>query len=1829
MMLTGSQPPTFTFALSPAGRRESRRSGSVASIMLALCVLVCAATAATAQNIEFTQGNVNQGFENTLQVPLRSYTGRGGTSLPVTLNYSSKVWRLSHFSTVGNGGYPVAIAEAYYAEYSTAGWTTSLDIPRVEWPKQTDGFFYSGGPYNFFSNPSTGAFRVRRVYIHMPDGSAHELRENDQPYQGSIDMVGTFYAVDGSRLRYDSTGQNTGTLYLTDGTRYVLGGSTAQFIDRKGNKLSYNLTTRQWTDSLGRVIGMPLPANPQTSQYYPYTLPGLDGPITYQFRFQRLSEAGVLTPDANNQTPARKPIANDYLPSPNQPPTNNGGGNYPLVVQPAYAEPPSLFITAGPDEGDPATVLGRTQSGGQVGGELFNPMVLTEIVLPNGLRYTFSYNIYGEIDKIVYPTGGYERYEYDVMSGSQTDSQPYNQAERAVKKREVSVSGSGNDLAVWQYSIATVNQDASIPFNTTRLTTIAPDMSRTEVYKHDLVAPAHGTSQRHYWSFGFQDARQGMAYETRFHAPNPDGSKGPMLRRSLTEWESTTNAVPPRTAGLPGDVTETAYRNARSAKEVNLILDTGGNALAKTMTYTYGNTTSSGVVTTQHQLTTGLDLVGSTESQFIENISSSTAQSGSITDISPGTGPLANTTVTSYLDDENYRSRNILGLVTSVVMKDASGQPVSKTVKGYDEFALQTYTDLGTDPQWDDPQTTARGNVTTVRRYIDASAADVALSSECPAGVCLDSRAYFDQAGNIWKTRDARGNESVIEFSSLYKHAYPTAMTSADPDGGGAATALTTSTVYDLVTGLILTTTDANGQVTELKYEDDSGVVDPMNRLVKVIQPNGGWTSYFYGETPGQPLYVRTTTSLDATRTIQSYQFVDGFGRPSRSFASEGGSQTTYLTTDTQYDLMGRTSRMSVPYRTTALTDSVNPADKWTTTAYDVMGRVKTVTLPDNSTVQTTYQGVYTTVTDQALKKRRQKVDALDRIVRVDEPDASGSLGTNDTPAQPTSYDYDTLGNLIHLAQGTGQSAQHRYFKYDALSRLTYEKQVEQAAAFTTPDSVMGNNSWTRKLIYDETISAVSYKGLLTSHYDARSVLTRYTYDNLNRAKQVTYTDGTPAVTNYYDQAQTGYFNKGRLTEVKTAAAAASGIAAAIPLTSQAYDYDLMGRIKLHKQTVGTNVYTTSYVYGLGGQLESETYPSGRVVRHSYDGAGRLAGVDNGASVSYANTFVYGPKGALTSMTLGSGAVQTFDYNDRLQLATTSLVKDSTILQRYDYKYGQINVSTGALDETKNNGQIARIESYLGPQSTPQKQWQQRYGYDSLGRLSAAAEYQGATTTRSYLINYNYDQFGNRYQYAASNPSSTNPLERVPVEDGQIDKLTNRFVAATNVTYDAAGNTLTDGKFTQQQYTYDANNRQRTVSTDGTAANAYTSVYDGAGQRVATVFGGQTAIMVYDALGKLVAEYGQPGTSGGTQYVFTDHQGSTRLVTNSSGTLVSRHDYQPFGGEISSTIGLRATTPGYGQADIVRQKHAGMEQDDGSSLSHTLWRKQDYLSGRWTSPDPYGGSMTVADPQSFNRYTYVNNDPVNQTDPLGLMAGADVGYSGFGGWGGVAGLDDPHFGGPGIVNDRFINGFPDEEEEKSEEQPQQEPSTAPTAEQMKEAMGGQEPPVMDQSVSEDQATRDLYNCIAWGFGISDRWVEPALDGGGGYFVISNRGTTNESVVRKPFEPRANPFTGEVIAPPPMTVFDLPKAFGGKKTTATETLPADKYRMVVFSDSTSRSTTIGSTHVMRQEADGTWSSKNGPGPRYTRIKDPVEFYNRHYNRGQFSRVETRYYKMPVR
>jgi YD repeat-containing protein len=1346
---------------------------------LAAVGLLCLAAAAPArgQNVQFTQGGVGSGLENTISIPIASNPGRGGASLPVTLNYSSRVWRIGYIKTVTGSEpslYPVtgrrAVAEALYSEHSAAGWTTSLDPPRLEWPKPNDRYKYDGTAYN---GTGVESYQIPHVYIHMSDGSTHEMRKRDSVNgsDGNAWEVGDFYAADGSRLLYHGHPDNTGVLYMPDGSRYEFqfGYENVQFIDRHGNKLFYDGVNRVWTDTMGRALAQPWPANPQPGVDYAYTPDGYPAP--YVFKWNYLSN--VLTNGADGQPPAMRAVASYYLPDPNSEPTNQTGGNNYPTAQPAGT---AALFTPQPEpaasEGETITyVVGR----GQPGGATFNPVVLSEVVLPNGLSYKFTYNVYGEIDKIVYPTGGSDKYTYGGVGGYGLASQPYTLARRGVHQRQQSAAGDGVVTATWAYS----GGGAYVK-------TTMPDLTVSESYRHNFIV-----SER---NFGYEDARNGMEYDQRVWDKDPAEAGAKMLRRTLTEWTQTVKSYSLTAGTAPHPtVNYSAYRNARPVRGVSFVLDTGGQALAKLTTYQYDTNNS------YKEMTTGFDRTLMTESHFAEVDPAAAADA--VADKQHPTSaypdwlfPPAGSSVTTYQDGLSYRQRYILGLVTSVTMKDAAGNPVSKTETEYDQQPLIYYNDLGGDQFYQDPGASAvRGNPTTVRRYVDVS-----------LGSHLETRAQFDQYGNPVYNWDARATTfdentalSAKEYSAAYRHAYLTKTTSAapDPDGGhGSQTAFTSSTTYEYATGLVLATTDANGEVTNISYDIGPGQRDPLLRPRQVTRPDGSRTKTDYNDVLGN-FYSHVETQLDAARSTHAYQFFDGLGRTTRTLARELGAN--YIAGETQYDNMGRARLTSNPVRTTikgtggdpryaAYWETNGQPAHWTQNDFDALGRVKKVTLTDGTSVTTEYVGVYTTVTDQAGKQRRQKTDALGHVIRVDEPDAAGNLGDKNSPAQPSFYEYDALGNVVRINQGLGQPGanpedsgsyvQHRYFKYDALSRLTHEKQAEQAGTINTAaDPLTGNPSWSRLLTYDETRDGVSFKGQLSRVEDARHVHTFFHYDRLGRTFRVDYSDGTPSVMSKYDQTGTDappageqavtFRNKGQLTELTTAAATtAEGWA--IPQTQQRYDYDLMGRMRRQRQSVGADTYELRYAYNLGGGIVSERYPSGRTVTYGYDDAGRPQSAGGGAT-PYASAMTYTQFGALESMTLGNGAVYSMSYDAaRLHLSGISLTKNADVLQKYEFKYGAVDMATGAVDESKNVGQIASIESTVGAQ----RLWQQRFQYDTLGRLASAGEhYGGALENRSYLLNYDYDAYGNRYQKAARNQN--NQVAQAWVEDGAYQPL--------------------------------------------------------------------------------------------------------------------------------------------------------------------------------------------------------------------------------------------------------------------------------------------------------------------------------------------------------------------------------------------------------------------------------------------------------------------------
>jgi len=147
-----------------------------------------------------------------------------------------------------------------------------------------------------------------------------------------------------------------------------------------------------------------------------------------------------------------------------------------------------------------------------------------------------------------------------------------------------------------------------------------------------------------------------------------------------------------------------------------------------------------------------------------------------------------------------------------------------------------------------------------------------------------------------------------------------------------------------------------------------------------------------------------------------------------------------------------------------------------------------------------------------------------------------------------------------------------------------------------------------------------------------------------------------------------------------------------------------------------------------------------------------------------------------------------------------------------------------------------------------------------------------------------------------------------------------------------------------------------------------------------------TTVFVYDASGKLVAEYstnGVPVQDAKVSYLTADHLGSPRINTDANGAVTARHDYHPFGEEING-VGGRTTGLNYG-SDTVRKQFTGYERDTETSLDFAQARMYANHIGRFTSVDRENISADSMIPQSWNAYSYVMNNPLVFVDPSGLI----------------------------------------------------------------------------------------------------------------------------------------------------------------------------------------------------------------------------------------------------
>ena len=289
----------------------------------------------------------------------------------------------------------------------------------------------------------------------------------------------------------------------------------------------------------------------------------------------------------------------------------------------------------------------------------------------------------------------------------------------------------------------------------------------------------------------------------------------------------------------------------------------------------------------------------------------------------------------------------------------------------------------------------------------------------------------------------------------------------------------------------------------------------------------------------------------------------------------------------------------------------------------------------------------------------------------------------------------------------------------------------------------------------------------------------------------------------------------------------------------------------------------------------------------------------------------------------------------------------------------------------------------------------QKYYYDTLNRIDDATETVGGTQT--WRQDYTFDRYGNRNFVEAN--TTTIPrncggaicaLDH-KIYNPAVNTSNNRLSSSDTYGFDSGGNTTGDPQ--GRTFKYDSENKQGEVrNSSNQLIGQY--FYDGDGKRVKKKgydsSGNLTeeTIFVYDAMGRSIAEYTPIDTAQGdslaaptVSYLTADHLGSPRINTDASGAVLARHDYHPYGEEITTT--QRTAHPDY-SGDSVRKKFTGYERDGETDLDFAQARYYPARVGRFSSPDPIStpGNRRL-DPQAINLYVYSRNGSLIFRDPTG------------------------------------------------------------------------------------------------------------------------------------------------------------------------------------------------------------------------------------------------------
>ncbi len=786
----------------------------------------------------------------------------------------------------------------------------------------------------------------------------------------------------------------------------------------------------------------------------------------------------------------------------------------------------------------------------------------------------------------------------------------------------------------------------------------------------------------------------------------------------------------------------------------------------------------------------------------------------------------------------------------------------------------------------------------------------------------------YDGAGLLTSVTDTRGRVlGVTRVAGLI-----TALTLRAPAPGSA---VLRTWQYGYTSGRLTATTDPAGGQTAYAYNATTG------RLASVTNPRGTQLS-LATDTDGRVTSLVRNTAQPSQAWAFSYQshrtrVEDPNGHVTLEYIDEQGKVTSTTDALAHTRAASYTANGNVASYTPATAGDGGNA---VANTFDSLNRMTDSTLPTGAKDTFSY-------TDSSTNKY-------------------APTSSTDAQGNSTSFTYDAAGNTSSSTDSTpGQGRTTVDRNSDGQPRqetdpkgnvTTYHYDLDGQLTSLDKPAPLGDETYT----YD----ALSRVSTVTTGTGA---VRTYTYDNLDRVTQTAATDAA-TVTSVYDGA-------GNRTEQTDATGTSTSTYEALNrVTAQApsvggnaaYTYDSVGNLLTHTDKAGT----VTYRYDAGNNIDRLTEPDAGITDFTYD-------ADN----------------QRTKITWPGGVTQNTDHDGSGRITRIrGLTATATALTDLTYTYG-----TGPADD---HTVVQTVKDTTVNQTTA-------YTYDGLSRLTQAqTKNSAATVVKTY--DYSYDKNGNRTRASTDGTGSTAAFNAADQlcwtgAPGTTAPPTNAcsdsYTGLTRYAYDANGNqtTTTPPASTASTATFNAYDQTTGFTPTGQAASAPT--YTGATQNgrttttdnlgtatrpvtfTRTVLGvtartttNPTQVDAYtrDPTGTLITW--RTPASGKRSYL-TDRQGSVIAVANPDGTIDRRYTYDPYG--------ATTKTNNTEQHDSNPWRYTGEYQDNTTGLYKLGARYYQPNHGRFTQSDPSG--------QEANTYLYTGSNPVNRSDPSGLIFGISYG----------------------------------------------------------------------------------------------------------------------------------------------------------------------------------------------------------------------------------------------